>query len=87
MRILDHNEFIIVQKKAHRGGTVLNPEDLTVEYKVLFPRITLCIIHDIALGMNYYGATMRSKHDKDNPLVGYSIAFVRAINDIIAELQ
>lgn len=87
MRILNDNESEIVRKKAHRSGTVIHSEDLTVGYKLLFPRITLCIVHDSALGVNYYGATMRSKHDKDKQLVGWNIAFSRAVDDIISEAQ
>ena len=84
-RILNLYESEIIKRKESRSGVALNPEDLTVEYKILFPRITLCIIHNSRTGAGYFGGTMRSKHDKDDKLVGRIIAFVRAINEIITQ--
>lgn len=83
--VLGSSELDIIRKKRRRSGAALCAESLVVEYRALFPRITLCIIKDIETSTFYYGATMRSKRDRHNQESGRNIAFVRAVNVIIRD--
>ncbi len=92
-RTLNAIESRIMLKKEERSGIrqqipVGTPQrnisdSLRVEYRELFPRITLCVLEDDATGNTYYGATMRSKRDRDNQATGKVIAFVRAVDEMI----
>lgn len=74
----------IIAKKEERSGKRLFPEEVDVRFVKLRPRFTLCIIDTPE--EQFFGISLRSKHDKDTPEVGKVVAFVRAL-EAIAECQ
>lgn len=81
MRELSELEKEIVKKKERRMGKIFDIK--YIEYHPLFPRTTLCCISKVAypkISEATFGATLKSRHDKDNPSVGEVVSFVRALN-------
>lgn len=81
MQELSQLEKEIIAKKERRMGKIFDIK--YVEYRPLFPRTTMCCISKVPepkISETTFGATLKSRHDKDNPSVGEVVSFVRALN-------
>jgi len=80
---LNKDELAIIAIKEKRSGEVYIVQ--SVEYRKLFPRITLCILstkhmNDVRTEDLVFGIAMRAKGEEDIPANGEVIAFTRALD-------